>query len=226
MVLSKSKSKFPLIGICGLEGASKSTSIQTVKDTFESTGLALFATREPGGTPLAESIRNIHKQVSVEEVSPLTELLLMFASREQSYAHVIIPELQKRTVITDRLWACSYAYQVAALPDRSPKKRILTNLFDRLLESIFATAEHQAILWLDVDPEVGMKRARSRGELDRIEQRDIDFFHRVRQGYWDLTTRFPDLFYRVDANGSMDDVQAGVRSWAEYLIKDKLASYY
>jgi dTMP kinase len=210
---------FPLIGICGLEGASKSTSLQTVQKEFESAGQALLSTREPGGTPVAEKIRSIHKEITEEKISPLTELLLMFASREQSYQNVLVPELANQTVITDRLWACSYAYQVATISDNDPKKQVMRETFDMLVKAINETASHQAILLLDVEPEIGIARARGRGELDRIELRDMEFFHKARAGYLELYKRYPDVFFRVDANREMGEVQHDVGLWAKSIIK-------
>lgn len=209
---------YPLIGVCGLEGASKSTSLQTIQRVFSEEGIPSLTTREPGGTPLAEEIRTLHKRVSCEEVSPLTELLMMFASREQSYQNLVIPSLSEQCVITDRFWACSYAYQIAGLPENHPKRTMLRKVFEQLVTALTVSARHKHVLWLDVDPEIGMARARQRGELDRIEQREIDYFHRARKGYAELHGKH-DEFHRVDANNSIDEVQRDVEDWARNTAK-------
>lgn len=194
----------------GLEGASKSTSIATIQDVFREHNVNLTLTREPGGTPMAEELRRVIKSTwKTESVDLITELLIMFAARNQLYNNVIRPALQTSSVLSDRGWWSTYAYQ---LNGRSADGSLRV-LFHKILDQVIAAQRYDSVLFLDVDPEVGMKRARSRGELDRFEIEQIDFFHRARQGYLELANTQPNVTI-IDANGTREDVQYKVRQWA------------
>lgn len=201
-----------LIGLFGGEGASKSTSLKTVVATLEKRfpERKIAQTRMPGGTPMAEAIRDIHKgNWDTETVSSITELLMMFSSFEQLYRNVIEPSLSNQDiVVTDRLWACSYAYQVHPSEDKA-----LHELFDSLYSTIVKRTPHKHMLFLDVDPAIGIKRARGRGELDRIEQQHISYFEKVRQGYLHLASKHENITV-VDANQDIETVQNNVAHWA------------
>lgn len=198
----------------GLEGASKSTSIATIKQVFEDAGEPLSLTREPGGTPMAEELRNIVKSSWNESVSGVSELLIMFAAREQLYANVVIPALQvqKVNVLDDRCWWSSVAYQIYGR-EQYPLKPLI----ESLVQTTTGKAPFNAVLFLDVDPVVGMRRASARGALDRIEQNHIDFFYRARNGYLELARTQPNVT-TVDANMSVDEVQSHVRAWAQQQV--------
>jgi dTMP kinase len=202
-------SKPVVIAVEGLEGASKSTSIQTIADVFTARSIPLTFTREPGGTPMAESIRDIHKaQWPDEEVTPDTELLLMFAARSQLIHNVVIPWGEKGNVILfDRMWWSTFAYQVFGVLD--------TSLYNMLEQRVTKHVNLTAVLHLDIPPDVGLLRARGRGELDRIEQKGLDFFERARRGYHHLAAMHHDICTTVDANRDLALVQADVRAWAE-----------
>jgi len=195
-----------LIGICGLEGSSKTLSVSTIESVAKEKGIDYLVVRMPGGTPLGEYLREAHKRNWDEIISADTELLLMFASFVQLYRNVIEPALEQgKTVITDRFWACTYAYQI--YPNPSLKK-----LFMSLKNDLISKTPHDHILFLDVKPLIGIQRAKARGALDRIEQRDITFFETARQGYLSL----PDIKRMdiIDTNRTLDDVQNDVRKWA------------
>lgn len=197
------------ISLCGLEGASKSTSIQTVRDVCQNAGFNVVMVREPGGTPLAEAIRDLHKADHEEVVHFETEMMMMFAARHQLYQNVIKPALEtpNTVVLADRSWWCTFAYQVYGV--FAPNDQ---SLFWALKKQVTQHLEHDAVLYLDVTPEIGIERARGRSELDRIEKKNIDFFYRAQSGYRQLldTELNADV---INADFSVDEVQAAVRLW-------------
>lgn len=177
------KGKFVVIE--GLEGAGKSTAVKIVRDCIQNAGYNLVCTREPGGTPMAEAIRDCVKQDWQETVSVEAELLLMYAARAQLLQNVIQPNLQQGNwVLGDRHDMSSQAYQGGGrhIPDR---------LLEPLREITLKGFMPDFTLYLDVEPEVGLQRAKGRGELDRIEQEDIQFFHRTRARYLALAKQDP-----------------------------------
>jgi dTMP kinase len=204
------------ISVCGLEGASKTTSINTINEVFvELTGQLPWPVREPGGTPLGEILRNLfkHRDPAQEHITNTTELLILFAAREQLYHNVIRPNIAKHNIVADRSWWCSYAYQVFQLPSSDP----LHSLFWQLHEAIVSQTPHDFVLYLDIDPAVGLERARGRGALDSIEQRALPFFTKAREGYQQLALSH-DNCTTIDSGRSLDEVQADVRAWATKVI--------
>lgn len=169
------------IVIEGLEGAGKSTAVQLVSAAIEAAGHSLVNTREPGGTPMAEAIRECVKHDwQDEEVTIEAEMLLMYAARAQLVHNVIQPSLAKGCwVLGDRHDMSSRAYQGGG-------RQIDDELIDALRQITLKGFRPDFTLYLDVDPAEGLKRARGRGDLDRIEQEDIEFFHRTRARYLQL----------------------------------------
>lgn len=200
------------IVIEGLEGAGKSSAIASVVTHLQAKGVSVETVREPGGTPLAESLRSLVKQKWAEKVSATTELLLMYASRVQLVENVIQPALAKhRWVIGDRHDLSSRAYQGGG-----------RQLGDELLQHIHAITladfKPDLTILLDVDEQRGLKRALERGELDRIEEEDLAFFQRTRQTYLNIAAQDPSIVV-VDANQPMLDVhQAILRTIEEHLF--------
>lgn len=200
------------IVIEGLEGAGKSSAIASVVTHLQAKGVSVETVREPGGTPLAESLRALVKQKWDECVSPITELLLMYASRVQLIENAVKPALAKhRWVIGDRHDLSSRAYQGGG-----------RQLGDELLQQIHAITladfKPDLTILLDVDEERGLRRALERGELDRIEEEDLAFFQRTRQTYLNIAAQDPTIVV-VDANHPMLDVhQAILRTIEEHLF--------
>lgn len=200
------------IVIEGLEGAGKSSAMASVVTHLQAKGIAAETVREPGGTPLAESLRELVKKKWSEKVSSTTELLLMYASRVQLVDNVIKPALLKNHwVIGDRHDLSSRAYQGGG-----------RQLGDELLQQIRAITlgnfEPDLTILLDVDEQKGLERARERGDLDRIEEEDLAFFQRTRQAYLNIAAKDPAIIV-VDANQSMLDVhQAILRAIEEHLF--------
>lgn len=164
----------------GLEGAGKSSAVTLVKSRIEAAGHQLVCTREPGGTPMAEAIRDCVKQQWQETVTIEAELLLMYAARVQLLENVIRPALsQGKWVLGDRHDLSSRAYQGGG-------RQLDDNLIENLRTISLKGFTPDLTLYLDVDPAIGLERARGRGELDRIEQSGLAFFQRTRDKYLQL----------------------------------------
>ena len=195
------KGKFVVIE--GLEGAGKSSAIANVITHLQAKGSETEAVREPGGTPLAESLRDLVKKKWDETLVPTTELLLMYASRVQLVENVIKPHLMNGTwVIGDRHDLSSRAYQGGG---RQLGDELLQKLRELTLDSFYP----DLTILLDVDEEVGLERARERGELDRIEEEDLAFFKRTRQAYLNIAAKDPSIFV-IDANQPMLKVHKAI----------------
>ncbi|CRL59176.1 MULTISPECIES: dTMP kinase [Proteus] len=197
-------SKF--IVIEGLEGAGKTSAIQTVIDTLKDKGITNLAfTREPGGTPLAEKLRELIKQgIEGEKVTDKAELLMLYAARVQLIENVIKPALAEgKWVIGDRHDLSSQAYQGGG---RGLDKDLMLSLRNTVLGNF----RPDLTLYLDLDPAIGLTRARARGELDRIEKESMDFFYRTRERYQALA-KDDDTIITIDASQAIDKVQADIR---------------
>lgn len=197
-------SKF--IVIEGLEGAGKTSAIQTVIDTLKEQGITNLAfTREPGGTPLAEKLRELIKQgIDGEKVTDKAELLMLYAARVQLVENVIKPALSEgKWVIGDRHDLSSQAYQGGG---RGLDKDLMLSLRNTVLGDF----RPDLTLYLDLDPAIGLARARARGELDRIEKESMDFFYRTRERYQALA-KGDDSIITIDASQAIEKVQADIR---------------
>lgn len=189
-----------LVTLEGGEGAGKSTVLSALGEFLMARGEDVLCTREPGGTPLAEQIRGLLLATDGRDApSPDTELLLMFASRAQHVQQAIAPALQRGAwVISDRFTDASYAYQGGA--------RGGDTTFIAQLEQRVVGIEPGLTLLLDVPAELGMDRARGRGEADRIESEDVAFFERVRACYLARADAAPGRFHVVDASQPLETV--------------------
>jgi len=196
------KGKF--IVVEGIEGAGKSSAISVIEAVLAQYGIPFIKTREPGGTPLAEALRDIVKSASHdEELTQETELLLMYASRSQLLANRILPALAEGTwVIGDRHDLSSRAYQGGG---RQFDDKIMNAIADVTLKGFTP----DLTLYLDISPELGLGRAQARGELDRIELEKIEFFERVRNKYLSLAqaSQTTDI---IDASQDMPAVHKDV----------------
>lgn len=193
------------IVIEGLEGAGKSTAIATVaafiQQRLQGTGQQLVQTREPGGTAMAEEIRNLVKAPRQETVAPTTELLLMYAARSQLLHNVIQPALAAGDwVLADRHDLSSRAYQGGG-------RGIADAVLDPIRHLVLAGLTPDLTLYLDIDPQIGLTRARARGELDRIEQEQLEFFQRTRQKYLQIAAVDASIVV-IDASLPLEQVQS------------------
>jgi dTMP kinase len=188
------------IVIEGMEGAGKSSAISVVKKHLQQHSIDYINTREPGGTPLAEQLRNIIKSADFDEVlTQQTELFLMYASRSQLLENRILPALtQGKWVIGDRHDLSSRAYQGGG---RQIDDKILAIIADITLQGF----KPDLTLYLDISPEIGLSRAKARGKLDRIELEQLDFFHRVRNKYCELANADKSIV-TIDASQTIDKV--------------------
>lgn len=195
------------IVIEGLEGAGKTTARQVIVDTLHENGITdLIYTREPGGTPLAEKLRTLIKDgIDGETVTDKAEVLMLYAARIQLVDNVIKPALARgQWVIGDRHDLSSQAYQGGG---RGIDRKLMQSLRDTVLGDFYP----DFTLYLDLPPETGLSRARSRGDLDRIEQESLDFFRRTRARYLELAESDPRIV-TVDASQSMGNVHQSIRT--------------
>lgn len=195
-------SKGIFLTIEGIEGVGKSTAVKYIENKLITAKKDFVITREPGGTPIAEQIRRILLTPDLDEtILPNTELLLMFASRSQHVAQVILPALQQgKWVVSDRFVDASYAYQGAG-------RQIDLKHIHALETWILNQCKPTCTILLDAPPEVGLARAKHRGPHDRIEQEKIDFFERVRDGYLSRVKQDPTRFRVIDATQTVESVQ-------------------
>ena len=192
------------ITIEGGEGVGKSTNIDFIKTTLEGQGIQCVVTREPGGTPLAEEIREVLIKNRDEHVVTETELLLMFAARAQHLHQKILPALEAGIwVISDRFTDATYAYQSGGRGVPSEKVALLE-------EFVQGDVRPDLTLLLDAPIELGMARAKNRGKLDRFEEEVSEFFNNVRQNYLKRAGAEPARFKVIDATQSLDKVQADI----------------
>ena len=200
----------------GGEGVGKSTNIQFVEQLLKQQGIQVIVTREPGGTDIAEIIREeLLKKSHSEPLADTAELLLMFAARAQHIEQKIRPALQQGIwVLCDRFTDSTIAYQGYArgLPLAE-------------IETLKSIAQHglepDATFWLDAPIEVGMARAKNRGPADRFEVEAMTFFEKVRQGFSELANKHPERIVKVDASKALDEVQAQLASKLSVLLQGK-----
>jgi dTMP kinase len=198
----------------GLEGAGKSSVIAALKALLEQNSLTVVSTREPGGTPMAEAIRAcVKKDWQDEHVTQQTELLLMYAARSQLVENVIRPALNRGDwVLADRHDLSSVAYQGGG---RGVPLATLSILREMTLGEFFP----DFTLYLDIEPAIGLSRARGRGELDRIEQAGLAFFERARATYLSHIQAMPNAI-TIDASQSMQKVQQDAIDALHIFIQD------
>lgn len=188
----------------GTEGVGKSTQLETAAQTLRTLGVEFIVTREPGGTPMAEAIRELLLAPRDEPVNETTELLLMFAARAQHLHTRILPELEAgRWVLCDRFTDATFAYQGGGRGVSAERIALLENL-------VQGEVRPDRVILLDAPVETGMTRARHRGELDRFEREAVDFFQRIRDTYLERAAADPERYQVVDAGRSLDEVTGDV----------------
>jgi len=193
------------IVIEGLEGAGKTTAKETVVNVLRQHKINdLVFTREPGGTPLAESLRALIKDgVEGEVITDKAELLMLYAARVQLVENIIKPALASgKWVVGDRHDLSSQAYQGGG-------RGLDTQLMTTLKSTVLGTFKPDLTLYLDISPEVGLQRARQRGALDRIEKESLAFFERTRQRYLELANA-DDSIVIINAEQSLEEVSCDI----------------
>ena len=202
--MTGSKTSAMFVTLEGGEGAGKSTSRDFIVSLLEEYNVPFIQTREPGGTQIGEALRELLLSKDGTAPSVTTELLMVFAARAQHLHEVIEPALRDgKWVLCDRFTDATYAYQGYGRG------------FDlgeiEALETLVQRGRHPDLtLLFDIDPQLGMARARQRAELDRFEEEELAFFERVREGYLSRA-EFDSRFRIIDASRSIDDVQHALR---------------
>lgn len=206
------KKKGLLISIEGTEGVGKSTAATHIANYFRKLQYEVVLTREPGGTEIAEEIRQILLRHHHELLTAETELLLMFASRAQHFSHLIAPALAAgKVVISDRLVDSSYAYQGGG--------RGVNHSYIELLEQLVCRSINTDLtLLLDAEPHLGAKRVAQLGKPDRIESEQLQFFTRVRDAYLQRAANDPTRFSIIDAEQDLAAVQTAITQSLDKLL--------
>ena len=185
----------------GPEGAGKSTNREYLAEHLRAQGLDVLLTREPGGTPLAERIRELLLAPSDEAMDADTELLLVFAARAQHLAQVIRPALARGAIVLcDRFTDATYAYQGGG-------RGLSVERIATLEQFVQGDLRPDLTLVFDLPVEIGLSRAAARGRLDRFEQEGQAFFQAVRQAYLARAAADPDRYRLVDAAQPLAQVQ-------------------
>ncbi|MBL4680065.1 MAG: dTMP kinase [Pseudomonadales bacterium] len=201
------------ITIEGVEGVGKSTNIAAIESLLRAEGIPFISTREPGGTPLSEKIRALLLDKNETAMHDKAELLLVFAARAQHVEALIKPALEKgQWVICDRFTDSSFAYQGFG-------RQSDISLIERVEKLALGDFVPDITFLLDLPVEIGLARASKRGELDRFESEDLEFFNRVRDGF--LIRAKADRTIIIDAGGSLAEIekqiaihiQARIKSW-------------
>ena len=197
----------------GPEGAGKSTNREYLAELLMQAGIEVVLTREPGGTPLAERIRELLLAPDSEIMAVDTELLLMFAARAQHLAGVIRPALARGAVVLcDRFTDATYAYQGGGRGLAHERIAILEQFVQGDLRP-------DLTLVFDLPVEVGLARAAARGKLDRFEQEQQSFFEAVRQTYLARAAQAPERYRVLDAAQPLSQVQADLAALVPALLE-------
>lgn len=198
----------------GIEGVGKSTNIDFLSSIIEAKGFTVLRTREPGGTPMAERIREMLLEHGEEPLPDIAELLLFFASRSLHISNTIRPALAAgQWVVCDRFTDASRAYQ-------GHGRGLDLERINLLAEWVQEDLQPDLTLLLDAPVDLGMARAEKRGEADRLDSEDAGFYQRVRDGYLGLAAAEPQRFAVIDASRELAQVQAAIK-----LEINRLVSY-
>ncbi|KFJ93163.1 dTMP kinase [Pseudomonas indoloxydans] len=197
----------------GPEGAGKSTNREYLAERLREQGIDVLLTREPGGTPLAERIRELLLDPSDEPMAADTELLLVFAARAQHLQQVIRPALAKGSVVLcDRFTDATYAYQGGG-------RGLSIERIAQLEQFVQGELRPDLTLIFDLPVEIGLARAAARGRLDRFEQEGRGFFEAVRQAYLQRAEQAPQRYRVLDAGQTLAQVQADIDALLPSLLE-------
>jgi dTMP kinase len=202
------------ITVEGSEGVGKSTNVGFLAAAIQAQGFEVICTREPGGTPIAERIRQILLEHGEEPLPDIAELLLFFASRSLHISNKIRPALEAgKWVICDRFTDASRAYQGSG---RGLDMQRINLLADWVQDDL----QPDLTLLLDAPAEIGMQRAQQRGETDRLESEQISFYKRVRSGYLELAEAHPERYVVIDAARPLQQVQTSIGAALAQMFSD------
>ncbi len=204
------------ITIEGIEGVGKSTHMDRLVGHFKASGHKVLTSREPGGTPTGEMIREVVLGHSEEPIPDIAELLLMFASRSLLVENVIRPALTAGTwVVCDRFVDASRAYQGGG-------RGIPMSQVNELASWVLGDLRPDLTILLDAPVETAMARTGSRGNPDRLDVERADFYTRVRESYLQLAELEPDRFVVIDASGELDAVCDAIDALAAMILNNNL----
>jgi dTMP kinase len=198
----------------GGEGCGKSTQIERLAARLRMAGRTVLVTREPGGTDTGEQIRHV-LQYSKQSAAmvPETELLLFAASRAQLVREVILPALEAgRVVLSDRFFDSTTVYQGVA-------RRLDAGTVEQINRFAIGEALPDLTVLIDLDPKVGLERARGRELFDRMENLSLTFHQNVRQGYLELARREPDRVRVVDGTGNLDAIEQEIWRLVSHVLR-------
>lgn len=197
----------------GGEGAGKSTNAQWIADYLRSQGRQVIVTREPGGTEVAEAIRSVLLSPELPGMHSDTELLLMFAARNEHLQTKILPALRDGIwVVCDRFTDATYAYQGYG-------RGISLQRIAELEQWVQGDVRPDYIILFDLEVETGMARAKSRGEADRFEQEQTAFFGRIRKGYQQRAAATPECYPLIDAGQPLEKVREQLQVVLEHILQ-------
>lgn len=203
------------IAVEGIDGAGKTSAIQTIQQVFADFNMPTRIFREPGGTSLGEMIRAILKSDDVSML-PIAEVLLLYAARVQLLEENIFPALKDGIhVILDRHELSTYAYQ-------SGGKGIDANQIRQIAKCCMPNKKPDLTFFLAVKPEVALKRVKDRGNLDHYEQQGLEFFQKIALSYEIYTSEYPNVVC-IDANQNYQQVQMDIRAELENFFAAKFA---
>ncbi len=202
-----------LITVEGIEGCGKSTQIQKLQQYLDSKSFDVILTREPGGTPISESIRDILLDVKNSEMASITELLLYQAARAQHTAQLILPAIEKgQVVLCDRFIDSTSAYQGAG-------RGIDNEIVRKLNEIATCGLLPNLTIVIDLPAQEGLARALSNRQSDRIEQECLDFHKSVRKEFLKLAQREPHRIHVVDGSDSVEAVAKAIEAIVDTFVE-------
>ena len=200
----------------GGDGSGKSTQVNLLKDYLENLNFETIKTREPGGTPSAEILRDLLTTGEVEKWTPMSEALLMWASRYEHLIQVIEPALNSgKNVICDRFYDSTYAYQGVA-------HNLGIDKMEKLKKIIIGDIEPDVTFILDIDPKVGLKRSLDRSNQEnRFESYNIDFHNKIRSAFLEIAKKNKNRCVVVDASLNEQEINNLIITVIDNLITDK-----
>lgn len=212
--MNKTQGKF--LTLEGIEGVGKSSNLKFIAEFLQQAGIDVLTTREPGGTTVAEKLRQILLAEQPEPILPLTELLLLYAGRLQHVEHLIKPALaENKWVVCDRFVDATYAYQGAGRGINIEKIKALHAL---VLGDFFP----DCTLILDAPVEVALARIQQERKLDRFEKEKAEFFAKIRAQYLTMAQQFPERYRVIDATRPLSEVQAELGEILTAFVENRL----
>jgi len=189
----------------GPDGSGKTSQISKLADFLTQCGVAVLTTREPGGTSIGDQIRAVLSELANKEMQPRTEILLFQASRAQLVEQVIVPHLRNNgIVLCDRYADSTLAYQGYG-------HQVDLALLNTIISFATNDLKPDLTLLFDINAEVGLQRRASGGDWNRLDAYELEFHHRVRQGYLEMVRAEPDRWVVIDAKQPPEIVQEAVR---------------